>query len=127
MDRYEGPLAPNENGAINWPDNLEWLQELSQGTLIRFMAERMARTEEDRARERARWKDSDKRTRCLEKMRSTLTKRYPDQWVALGEDWALVVAGSPEELRAKLEERGARAGYAVRKFMNTKPRQRIPG
>ena len=125
--KYEGPLAPNENGAIMWPDNLAWLQELSEGTLIPAMAKQMERTEEERVRDRARSRDSAKRTRCLENLRSKLTKRYPDQWVALGEDWVLVVARSREELRAKLEERGVHPGYAVRKFMNTKPPRRIPG
>ena len=125
--KYEGPLAPNENGTIIWPDNLAWLQELSEGTLIPAMAKQMERTEEERVRDRARWRDSDKRTLCLERMSSKLTKKYPDQWVALGEDWVLVVAGSSEELKSKLEERGVRPGFAARKFLNTKPRRRLIG
>lgn len=125
--KYEGPLAPNENGAIIWPDNLEWLQELSDGTLIAAMAERMSRTEEERVRDRARWKDSSKRTRCLEKMRSKLTKRYPDQWVALGDNWEMVTASSHEEVITKLKECGACPAYSVVKLMNTEPRRLIPG
>ena len=125
MDRYEGPLAPNENGVIIWPDNLAYLQELSQGTLMRVMAERMARTEEDRARERAVSEEYGKRSRYLEDNRSAFTEKYPDQWVGLGGDWELVIADSHEELIEKIKAHGAWPPQPATKFMNTKPRRWI--
>ena len=125
--KYEGPLAPNENGTIIWPDNLAWLQELSEGTLIPAMAKRMERTEEERVRDRAQSRDYGRRTRRLEKMRSKLTKRYPDQWVALGDNWELVIADSHAEAVKKLSGCGARPPYSVVKFMNTKPLRRLIG
>ena len=117
--KYEGPLAPNENGAIIWPDNLEWLQELSQGTLIKAMAEQMARTEEDRARERERREEYRARWQHLEDKTAELTEKYPDQWVGMGGDWELVVANSHHELLKKIDARGARPPQPVTKLLRT--------
>ncbi len=125
MDRYEGPLAPNENGVIIWPDNLAQLDELSQGTLIPAMAEQMARTEEDRAREREIREEYNARWQYLEDKRSELTEKYPDQWVGMGGDWELVVADSHEELIENIKLHGAWPPQPATRFMNTKPRRWI--
>ena len=123
--KYEGPLAPNENGAIIWPDNLAWLQELSEGTLIPAMAKRMARTEEDRARERAVHEEYDARWRYLHDRRAELTQKYPDQWVGLGGDWELLVTDSHDELLKKSVAHGAWPPQPATMFLNTKPQRWI--
>ena len=125
MDRYEGPLAPNENGVIIWPDNLAQLDEISEGTLIKAIAEQMARTEEDRAREREIREEYNARWQYLEGKRSELTEKYPDQWVGMGGDWKLVVADSHEELIEKIRLHGAWPPQPATRFMNTKPRRWI--
>lgn len=119
MERYEGPLAPNENGAINWPDNLERLQEMSEGTLIKALAERMARTEEDRARERAVSEEYKARWRHLEDKTAELTEKYPDRWVSLTGDWELLVADSLDEIMAKLDAKNARRPQPITKLLRT--------
>jgi hypothetical protein len=119
MVKYEGPLAPNENGVIIWPDNLAWLQELSEGTLIRAMAERMARTEEDRARDREIREEYNARWQYLEDKTAELTGKYPDQWVGLGGDWELMVADSHCELLKKIDARSARPPQPVTKLLRT--------
>ena len=119
MERYEGPLAPNENGAIIWPDNLERLQEMSEGTLIKAMAELMARTEEDRARERAVSEEYRARWQHLEDKTAELTEKYPDHWVGLGEDWELQVAHSHEELLKKIAAHGMWPPQPVTKLLRT--------
>ncbi len=117
--KCEGPLAPNENGAIIWPDNLEWLQELSQGRLIRFMADRMARTAEDRARERAVREEYDARWQHIHDKTAELTEQYPDRWVALTGDWELLVADSHSELIKEIDARGARPPQPVTRLLRT--------
>lgn len=119
MERYEGPLAPNENGAINWPDNLERLQEMSEGTLIKAMAELMARTEEDRARERAVSEEYKARWQHLEDKTAELTEKYPDRWVSLTGDWELLVADSLDEIGAKLDAKNARRPQPITKLLRT--------
>ena len=119
MERYEGPLAPNENGAINWPDNLERLQEMSEGTLIKAMAELMARTEEDRARERAASEEYKARWQHLEDKTAELTEKYPDRWVSLTGDWELLVADSLDEIGAKLDAKNARRPQPITKLLRT--------
>ena len=119
MDRYEGPLAPNENGVIIWPDNLAQLDEMSEGTLIKAMAEQMARTEEDRAREREIRDEYNARWQHLENKTAELTEKYPDRWVGLGGDWELVVADSHRELLKNIDARGARPPQPVTKLLRT--------
>lgn len=117
--KYEGPLAPNENGVIIWPDNLAWLQELSEGTLIPSLAEHMARTEEDRARERAVSEEYNARWQYLQDKTAELTEKYPDRWVALTGDWDLLVADSHGELIKKIDARGARPPQPVTRLLRT--------
>ena len=119
MEKYEGPLAPNENGVIIWPDNLAELEEMSQGTLIKAMAERMARTEEDRARERAVSEEYKARRQHLEDKTAELTEKYPDRWVSLTGDWELLVADSLEEIGAKLDAKNARRPQPITKLLRT--------
>lgn len=118
--KYEGPLAPNENGAIMWPDNLAWLDEISQGTLFPTLAQRMSRTEEDRARERAVREEYDARWRYIHDKTAELTEKYPDQWVGLGGDWELQVADSHDELLKKIKDHGAWPPQPVTKLLRTK-------
>ena len=123
--KYEGPLAPNENGAIMWPGNLAWLDEISEGTLFPTLAQRMARTEEDRERERAERKEYDARRKYLHDRRTELIEKHPDQWVGLGGDWALQVADSHDELLKKIKAHGAWPPQPVTMLLNTKPRRLI--
>ena len=118
--KHEGPLAPNENGVIIWPDNLAYLEELSQGTLIRAMAERMSRTEAERARERAVNEEYDARWQHLQDKTAELTNKYPDRWVALTGDWDLLVADSHSELIKEIDAREARPPQPATKLLRTK-------
>ena len=123
--KYEGPLAPNENGRIIWPENLAELHEMSEGTLIPAMAVYMARTEADRERERTIRKEYDARRQHMEEKRQELTERYPDRWVTLTGDWELVVADSLPEIITKLDAKSARRPQPVTMFLNTKPQRWI--
>ena len=123
--KYEGPLAPNENGRILWPENLAELDELSQGTLFPALAQRMARTEADRERERAESKEYDARWQHLRDKRAELTEKHPDQWVGIGGDWKLQVADSHDALLEKIKAHGAWPPQPVTMFLNTKQRRLI--
>ena len=57
-------------------------------------------------------------------LRPELLAKYPDQYVALTDSWALVAADSMTELVAKITERGDRPGESACDFLNTKPRRR---
>ena len=117
--RYEGPLAPNENGAIMWPENLAWLDEISEGTLFPTLAQRMARTADDRARERAIREEYYARWQHIHDKTAELTEKYPDRWVALTGDWELLVADSHSELIKEIDARGARPPQPVTKLLRT--------
>lgn len=123
--KYEGPLAPNENGAIIWPDNLAWLDEISEGTLFPALYQKMTRTAEDRARERAEREEYDTRQKYLQERRTELIEKHPDLWVGLGGDWELQVANSHDELLKKIKAHGAWPPQPVTMFLNTKPRRLI--
>ena len=71
--------------------------------------------------------DYAERSQQLLNMRPELTKKYPDQWVALTETRTLVVADSIEGIVAKIKEIGERPEFAAAKYLNTRPRRMIPG
>ena len=54
-----------------------------------------------------------------------LVEKYPDRWVAMTESEEPIVAGSSEELIAKIDEQGIDRNVAVIKFMRVRPRRRI--
>lgn len=62
------------------------------------------------------------RSESLQTMRPELIERYPDKWVALTENGALIIADSAQERTGKILELGERPGFAARDFLNTKPR-----
>ena len=51
----------------------------------------------------------------------TLLARYPDQWVAMGENGLARAANSHEALLARLNDQGIPAGDVATKFLNTRP------
>lgn len=62
------------------------------------------------------------RSERLHDMQPELMQKYPDKLVALTENGTFVVAGSMEELVAKIKEIGENPGFAADLYLNTKPR-----
>ena len=65
------------------------------------------------------------RSERLPAMRPELMQKYPDQWVALTESGAFLVASSIDELVAKTHAIGDRSGFSAWAFLSTKPRRRV--
>ena len=70
--------------------------------------------------------DYSARSKLLRDNRSELTTRYPDQWIALGDNWKLVVGDSLYDILVKLEKCGAYSPNSVVLRLETNPRRRIP-
>ncbi|MYC34687.1 MAG: hypothetical protein F4X64_16110 [Chloroflexi bacterium] len=103
------------------------LPECEQRAIERAIEQREQRLEAEKARDLAELRDFGERCQRLEKMRSELTEKYPDQWVALTESYQQVVAGTITELVAKIEKGGERPEFAAAKRMHKQPRWAIPG
>ena len=71
-------------------------------------------------------RDYSARSKLLRDNRSELTAEYPDQWVALGDNWKFVVGHSLDDVRAKLEKCGAYSPHSAVLRLETNPRRRIP-
>ncbi len=113
MQRGE-PLPADAKTTIQWSDHAPGSVEMLE-----------QRPAEQTARDLAGLKDYGERCQRLEDMRSELTEKYPDRWVALTEANTQVVADTITELVTKIEQGGGRPGYAARKFMNSQPRRHI--
>ncbi len=81
----------------------------------------------DKAEILALLRDSSARSKLLRDHRSELMAQYPDQWVALGDNWEFVVADSLDEMLARLMECGAHSPHSVVEHLETNPPRRIPG
>lgn len=101
------------------------LPEHEQRAIEQAIEQREQRSEAEKARDLLELRDFGERCQRLEEMRSELTEKYPDRWVALTESYQQVVADTITELVAKIEKGGERPGYAARKFMNVQPRRHI--
>ena len=82
---------------------------------------------ENRAQIQAIMRDCSARSKLLRDHRSALLAQYPDQWVALGDNWEFVVADSLDEMLAKLKDCGAHPPHSVVERLETNPPRRIPG
>ena len=71
-------------------------------------------------------RDYSERTRILFENHDELIAQYPDQWVALGDNWVFVVADTHEELLVKLRECGAYTPNSVTRRLEVDPPRRIP-
>ena len=71
-------------------------------------------------------RDYSERNRILVENHAELIAKYPDQWVALGDNWEFVVADSHEALLAKLKECGAYPPYSATRRLEVNPPRRIP-
>ena len=71
--------------------------------------------------------DCAERFNLLRKHRSELLAEYPDQWVAIGDNWVFVVADTRASLREQLVKCGAYPPHSVRMRLETNPPRRIPG
>ena len=76
-------------------------------------------------KELARHRSYVERSERLHDMQPELMRKYPDKRVALTENGTFVVAGSMEELVAKIGELGENPGFAADIYLNTKPRRMI--
>ena len=70
-------------------------------------------------------RDSSASSKLLRDHRSALLAQYPDQWVALGDNWEFVVADSLDEMLAKLKDCGAYSPHSVIERLETNPPRRI--
>ena len=71
-------------------------------------------------------RDYSERSRILLENHSELIAKYPDQWVALGDNWEFVVADSLDEMLVKLKECGAYPPNSAARRLETNPPRRIP-
>ena len=65
-------------------------------------------------------RDYSERHDILLKNHSQLMAEYPDQWVAMGDNWEFVAAATHEEILTKLRDCGAYPPYSVIKRMATR-------
>ena len=72
--------------------------------------------------ELARHRSYVERSERLHDMQTELMQKYPDKLVALTENGTFLVAGSMEELVAKIKEIGENPALAADIYLNTKPR-----
>lgn len=70
--------------------------------------------------------DREARSAILRDKHSELMAKYPDQWVALGDNWEFVLAATLREVTNKLEECGAYLPHSVIKQLETNPKRRVP-
>ena len=54
-----------------------------------------------------------------------LVEKYPDKWIAMTDGEKLIVAGSPDELFANLDEQGIDRADVATKFIRAKGRRMI--
>ena len=80
---------------------------------------------EDRAQIQAIMRDCSARSKLLRDHRSALLAQYPDQWVALGDNWEFVAADSHHGILEKLKECGAYPPHSVIDHLETNPPRRI--
>ena len=71
--------------------------------------------------------DCTERYKLLDQHRSELLSEYPDQWVALGDNWVFVAAGTRAGVREKLAACGAYTPHSAIIRLETNPPRRIPG
>jgi hypothetical protein len=71
-------------------------------------------------------RDCAARSEILREKHSELMAKYPDQWVALGDNWEFVAANTHPEVMDKLKECGAYPPHSVIKRLETNPKRRIP-
>ena len=71
--------------------------------------------------------DCTARYKLLNQHRAELLAKYPDQWVALGDNWVFVAAETRQGVREKLVECGAYTQYSAIVRLETNPPHRIPG
>ena len=71
-------------------------------------------------------RDYSARSKLLRNNRRQLTARCPDQWIALGDNWKLVVGDSHDDVLVKLKECGAYSPHSVVLRLETNPPRRIP-
>ena len=72
--------------------------------------------------ELARHRSYVERSERLYDIQPELMQKYPDKLVALTENGTFLVAGSMEELVAKIKEIGEDPGFAADIYLNTEPR-----
>lgn len=71
-------------------------------------------------------RDWDERAEILRENHTELIAKYPDQWVAIGDNWQFVAAATHAEVAEKLKEGGAFLPHSVIKRLETNPKRRIP-
>ena len=71
-------------------------------------------------------RDYKERSRILRENHDELIAKYPDQWVALGDNWEFVVADSHAVLLDKLRECDAYPPNSVTRHLEVDPPRRIP-
>ena len=71
-------------------------------------------------------RDYKKRNRILVDHHAELIAKYPDQWVALGDNWVFVVADTHAALLDKLRECGAHTPNSATLRLEVDPPRRIP-
>ena len=70
--------------------------------------------------------DREARSAILRDKHSELMDKYPDHWVAFGDNWEFVVSATHRGVADKLEECGAYLPHSVIKQLETNPKRRVP-
>ena len=71
-------------------------------------------------------RDWEERAEILRGNHAELIAKYPDQWVAIGDNWQFVAAATHVGVTDKLKECGAFLPHSVIKRLETNPKRRIP-
>ncbi len=70
--------------------------------------------------------DYSARSRILIDNHKELLARYPDQWIAFGDNWKIVAADTHAEVLEKLRAAGGYSPHSVVRRLETNPPRRIP-
>ncbi len=71
-------------------------------------------------------RDCAARSKIMRDYRSELQVKYPDQWIAFGDNWKIVAADTHAEVLEKLRAAGGYSPHSVVQRLETNPPRRIP-
>ena len=70
--------------------------------------------------------DYSARSKILIDNQRELLNKYPDQWIAFGDNWKIVAAETHEKVLQELKEAGGYSPHSVVRRLETNPPRRIP-
>ena len=70
-------------------------------------------------------RDCEARSKILRGNHKELLAKYPDQWIAFGDNWKIVTSNTHREVLQKLRDAGGYSPHSVAQRLETNPPRRI--